>query len=106
VEASTAVGEAPAQTAPEASTKGDEKSQPEKDGTALTYYHVFEKQGAAWHSVSEDLAARSSKQAISLYLAGKDHMEDAKEKTFVAVPVRSWQPVTVKKEVQTTLKFT
>lgn len=52
-----------------------------------------------WRAVGK-VEARSSESAIRQLLDGKEA-----EGSFVAVPARSWKPVTVKVETKTALKF-
>jgi len=67
-----------------------------------TEYLVFKKAGDGWDPVNT-VTARSADQAVrdvAAKLADKDQAG-----TFVAIPSRSFKPVTVKKETVTTLKL-
>jgi hypothetical protein len=67
-----------------------------------TEYLVFKKAGDGWDPVNT-ITARSADQAIrdvAAKLAEKDQ-----DGTFVAIPARSFKPVTVKKQTVTTLKL-
>ena len=58
-----------------------------------------------WSRIGPDeVRARSSKAAIQEALNSRSDV--AQYEAFVAVPLRSWRPVTVKVETKTALKFT
>ena len=58
-----------------------------------------------WSVISPaELRARSAKVAIEATLHGRTDIPQYE--AFVAVPARSWRPVTVKVETKTALKFT
>ena len=72
----------------------------------MTQYLVFENQDtqdasgvATWQKLRV-VEARSSAAAIKVALDGDVH-----EGQYVAVPARSWKPVTVKVETKTALRF-
>ena len=69
-----------------------------------TSYLVLDKTDpdGEWSEVGR-YQARSARSAISLYLS--EHAVEDDVSTFVAVPARSWKPVTVKVETKTALKF-
>lgn len=82
------------------------KDPPAKDDKgALTQYVILASSSAAsnssWSVVKAVQEARSSKAAVQAYLDG---IAD-KDGTYVAVPVRSWDPITVKTETTTRLVF-
>lgn len=66
----------------------------------MTNYTILLKEGEAWKVVGTKEAA-SAKAAIRAQLNGK--AAGMSTGTFVAVPSRSWEPVTVK--VEQALKF-
>ena len=70
----------------------------------MTAYVVLTKNGEedSWGQVGpESVPARSARAAISQVLSTRPGSAGK----FVAVPARSWQPVTVTPETKTTLKF-
>lgn len=71
----------------------------------MTQYILFAKQGDTENEWTQFTAiiARSARSAIAKALEGDQN--SYKDGTFVAVPVRSWKPVTVKVETKTALKF-
>lgn len=82
---------------PPAETQKEEKG-------ALTQYVILSSnkpKDESWAVVKAVQEARSSKAAVQAYLNG---IAD-KDGTYVAVPVRSWDPITVKTETTTRLVF-
>jgi hypothetical protein len=67
----------------------------------MTQYIVLSMTGGKWtsHGVYE---GSSATRAIHAYANGS---EDGIDGQYVAVPVRSWQPIKVFREVQTRLRF-
>lgn len=81
-----------------------ELEQEEKKGTSLTNYVILKKhdpvQGVdenGWGVVKAVQEARSAKAAVLSYFNTPDASKDG---TYVAVPVRSWDPITVKTETR------
>lgn len=64
------------------------------DVQATAYIILESKDGTDWQ-VAGKTAGRDSKEAIKAHLAGKD----AVDASFVAVPARSWKPVSVKTKI-------
>ncbi len=62
-----------------------------------------EGEGSALWEVSAKVAGRSAKAAIRAWL---DQGPDEPKGTYVAVPARSWQPITVSTETQKKIKLT
>jgi len=69
---------------------------------AMTEYLVLSKEAAYW-TEQKKIAAASATAAIRAYLAVDNPDPDG---TYVAVPARSWKPVTVKTETQKKLTLT
>ena len=76
----------------------------------MTEYIVFRRstEDSKWQETAK-YEARSADSAIRQHLEGKPSVDGnatAREGgVFVAVPARSWKPVTVKVETKTALKF-
>ena len=75
-----------------------------KKATKLTSYHVFRLVGDSAGLVMRDISATSALQAIRAHLVDKVPGEGSE--TYVAVPSRSWKPVTVAVKQQTVISFT
>lgn len=88
-------GPMPGETAPPAPEPAAEKQS--------TVYLVLTQaaENGPWTAISTYTAA-SAKAAVSLAVKDKD----AKAGTFVAVPARSWQPLTLSVETETKVKLT
>ena len=69
---------------------------------AATEYVILSKTGQSWVEQAT-VTARSAKAAVREWL---DQGADKPEGVYVAVPARSWQPITVKTETQTKIKLT
>lgn len=69
----------------------------------MTNYLVLHKTGENIWTQFTAINARSARSAISQALEGDENTY--KEGTFIAVPARSWRPVSVKVETKTALKF-
>lgn len=75
------------------------KSAKAKTTAEPTEYVVLRRgEGDLWGIVASDIRARSGNEAIRQVLG-------VTEGVHVAVPARSWKPVTVRAEVQTRLKL-
>ncbi len=70
----------------------------------MTEYVVLSSDGEVWVRHSQE-AARSSQAAIRAFLDVEGNQSSYNSTQFVAVPARSWKPVTVKVETKTALKF-
>ena len=79
-----------------------QKQQQDKHATAYVVLRLNTDRGASWVTV-KTVNATSAKAAIQQVLDGSDDKDKAG--SYVAVPERSWQPVTVKVETQTVVKF-
>lgn len=71
---------------------------PPKDGQNTTETKATTK---AWAVVKAMQEARSSKAAVTAYLDSTEK----KDGTYCAVPIRSWDPITVKTETTTRLVY-
>jgi hypothetical protein len=72
----------------------------------MTEYKVFAQAGESdgWYPIGPDsVVARSAKGAIQEALSKRTDVDGYK--AFVAVPARSFAPVTVKVETKTALRF-
>ena len=67
----------------------------------MTTYKILYMDSGHWSDGYPDVEARSAKAAISKSVEDKQ----VQEGQYVAVPIRSWRPVTVKVETETRLKF-
>ena len=76
----------------------------EKTAASPTEYMVLRlgEQPGSWTTIG-DVEARNSTEAIRRTVSKL--APDDRAGVFVAVPVRSWKPVTVRAEVQTRLKL-
>lgn len=74
---------------------------PNAEPATMTEYLVLVGDRDLWKQVAA-VRARSATAAIRDHIA----LSGATEGTYVAVPARSWQPVTVKVETQTKLVLT
>jgi hypothetical protein len=71
----------------------------------MTEYLVLESDGGEWSACLEGtVRARSAKGAIAKILAEREVTQNQSGQ-YVAVPYRSWKPVTVKVETKTALRF-
>jgi hypothetical protein len=71
----------------------------------MTDYVVFGEYESEWTRIGT-YPARNANSAIRLCLeTGGLPTRVENTTSFVAVPARSWQPVTVKRETKTTLRF-
>lgn len=66
----------------------------------MSKYVVLAERSGGWHVLNNSVEARSDHSAIRAVVG--DQTEGAR---FVAVPARSFRPVTVKVETKTALKF-
>jgi hypothetical protein len=64
------------------------------------YVVLYQLESGDWSEV-KSVEARSSRAAIRVVVDGAASLDNR----YVAVPVRSWQPVTAKIETRTQLKF-
>jgi len=69
----------------------------------MTEYLVFVRDDGMWLEVGSEVT-RSARSAITAHL-GRDGDGPMNGSEYVAVPARSWRPVTVKVETKTQLKF-
>lgn len=69
----------------------------------MTAYLVLKSENGIDWTEGGAVDARSAKDAIRRMLDGGG--KELETRSFVAVPVRSWKPVTVKVETKTALKF-
>ena len=88
------------QTAP---TVPAPEPKPEQKKAATTDYLILSRAavGGPW-TEQKTVSASSAKAAVRGWLAGSTDPDG----TYVAVPARSWQPVTVKTETQTKITLT
>ena len=66
----------------------------------MTEYVVLAKKDGAWVQYEDVVRASSSRSALRGFLNGRTSNGE-----FVAIPARSWRPVTVQVETKTALKF-
>lgn len=67
----------------------------------MTEYLIFEKtKDGFWSETGKSVASSSARAAVRSALSGANGSEG----TFVAIPARSWQPLTATKETKLTLK--
>ncbi len=77
---------------------------PTTPATAKTTYHVLELHDASTYKlVSENIAAGNAEAAIRAHVAKNGG--PAVPVSYIAVPSRSWKPVTVSVETKTVLKL-
>ena len=77
---------------------------PEKPKTPPTKYVVLEQHvnnSEQFWTASGIYEARSARAAVAMHVANTA----VEGGTFIAVPARSWEPIVVKTETQTRLKF-
>ena len=66
----------------------------------MTEYVVFvQLEGGNWEAYGPPVTARSTRSALT------QAIKSTGGGTYVAVPARSWKPVTVKVETKTALRF-
>lgn len=65
------------------------------------YVILFKREDGGWQELDKRIPARSGQSAIRALLSESSHPDSE----WVAVPSRSFQPVTVKVETKTALKF-
>ena len=71
----------------------------------MTAYIILEKTEEGWKEIGS-MEARSARSAIRERIDGAGQSSAYKGKgSYVAVPARSWQPVSVEVETKTQLKF-
>jgi hypothetical protein len=70
-----------------------------KEEPAMTEYLMLKKAGNDTWAMGPTITARGANAAI------RKHVETAGEGTYVAVPTRSWQPVTVEQQVVERMVF-
>jgi hypothetical protein len=63
----------------------------------LTKYIVLTKVGDTWTVDGREVEARSPQKAVDQHM----DVNKLEEGTFVAVPARSWDPITVRSETRT-----
>jgi hypothetical protein len=71
----------------------------------VTHYVILRQQEGTNNIWAQTTAieARSARSAIAKALEGDENPYS--DGTFIAVPIRSWRPVTVKVETKTALRF-
>jgi hypothetical protein len=73
-----------------------------KKTTKATEYHIFKLDGSGlWEGPKATVMGTTGKAAVAAYLKTAEE-----EGTYVPVPTRSWNPITVEVETQTKLKLT
>jgi hypothetical protein len=80
----------------------------ETPNAVLTAYHVLKDAGADanYQLVGPNIQARSAQEAIRKFAdEGPDRTGGVLQGVYVAVPARSWKPVTVAVETKTTIKL-
>jgi hypothetical protein len=69
-------------------------------GEATTYMVLQRDQSGAWKELGQH-KARTARGAIAAYANGKDDIDG----TFMAVPLRSWSPISVETQIESKLSF-
>ena len=70
----------------------------------MTHYVIlYQRDDNTWDQTTA-LEARSARAAVTKALEGENNPYQSGG-TFIAVPLRSWRPVTVKVETKTALRF-
>ena len=70
----------------------------------MTHYIILHNTAGNEWAQTTSLEARSARAAVAKAMEGENNPY-AGGGTFIAVPLRSWRPVTVKVETKTALRF-